>query len=999
MHPPLRERITIMPTLVDHPAAARLRDKLSPYSDELTGKALERVAKKSAPVVHNKTRENENLEHVREPDSLARALDFVSAVGSCSPYLHRLMSKSPATVLRVLNDSPEKVLDQACAMALAASEQDTPEAQASVLRHAKDLAALVIALSELSGAWSTMEAAEKLSDFADAAVAAATKMALVHLIAKGFVPEDSAHPEIASGIVVIAMGKHGARELNYSSDIDLVFLFDGDAKTLRHAPRHLTTEFVKIVCHRLSDQTRDGYVFRTDIRLRPDPGSSAPAVSIAAAEAYYEAYGQNWERAAFIKARPVAGDLALGARFMAMMTPFIWRKYLDYAAIDDIHSIVRQLRGHRELTGNDLQGHDIKTGWGGIREVEFFVQTQQLVLGGKNNILRQPRTLQSMKTLFECGTITKEAYLQLANCYESLRQIEHRIQMLADEQTHKIPVDDEELCRVSALSGFANVEEFKERIYQLLSETNAIFTTLFDRESSLGGDYGALSFTGVDHDERTLNNLSAMGFDRPKDVAGIIRQWHAGDLRATRMKRGRELLTELTPWILSSLAKSKNPSAAFISFDNFLRELPSGVQIFSLFANNPSIFTNLNILITISPSMGRLLAQNPELIEMLVDGDWSGARAEINLAEIDNLSDSGEDFERTVNAIRRWGVKQKFMTSALLLLEKIEAATAADNFTRIADAAIARMLPLARQEMTRLYGDIEGTCAVIGLGRLGIRRMTASSDVDLIFVYDAPSGARSTGTRSLSAADFFLRMMRRFLSLLTAPGVSPPLFEVDMALRPSGGAGPAAVSLSAFSSYYFDTAWTWEIMAMTKARIISGDHPLTENIKNQIGQILRLPRLPAKISADVIDMRARLHRLKPGKNCWDVKNRHGGITDIEFAFAYLLLCRLPAGHFRDVSTPFSYDIFAALLDPVRAADERHQLILAADTVFENVIQIARAAGIQDINIEKIAPAVTHRLCNAFGFNDIRTLEAYLSRTQMRIEEITTEILNDEDPNS
>lgn len=956
---PLRERITTIPQIYDHAAGTRLLEKL-----RLDGVMLGDIE-----------------------------TDLVFSVGSCSPYLSKLMQRSPANLVGLLGLGPEKNIEKACTLVWAACEIENIADQVRELRQAKDLAALTIAMSEICGAWSTMQAAEQLSIFADAAVGAATRMALKQLFARGFIPADEHKPEELSGISVIAMGKHGACELNYSSDIDLVFLYDRDAVPLAEDPRRISSEIVKLVCSRLSDQTKDGYVFRTDIRLRPDPSSSAAAVSMDAAEAYYESYGQNWERAAYIKARPVGGDIELGKRFLLMMRPFIWRKYLDYAAIEDIHSIVRQLHSAEQIRIEGIPGHNLKTGWGGIREVEFFVQTQQLVLGGKNIDLRQSGTMSAIDALAAKSVINKNAQMQLQASYEKLRKYEHRIQMIADEQTHKIPLGREALERVAAFSGFQSEEFFVADIFSTLKSVNDNFKTLFEKDTSLANGYGALSFTGVDIDNRTIDSLFSMGFERPRDIATTISRWHTGDLRATRTKRGRELLTEITPKILSALTKSERPDEAFIAFDRFLRHLPAGVQIFSLLSNNPMIFENLIKIMTISPDMGKLLAKNTHLIEVLIEGDWSMRDPQ---PDIDNLvADLKElkTFEAKVNFIRRWGAEQKFNTTALILLGFIDVETAAENYTIIADTAIELMLPLARSETERLYGEIDGHCVVIGLGRLGIRRMTSGSDVDLMFVHDAPIGATSNGPQKLSATEFFLRMVRRFIASLTAPGTEPALFEVDMALRPSGGAGPAAVSLSAFEAYYRDSAWIWEIMAMTKARIVAGNNSLADKIFKKIRLILTTKRDSDRLQKDVISMRKRIKLAKKVKDQLDVRNMDGGIIDIDFVTQYLLLCVLPYEKKTFSGPPFSNEVLPQILSADVNSQNNAAVLLKADKQYDLFIQITRAAGLYEYDPHNVGEMLNERLAESFGCNDLSELESYFADLQSVVLQIASGILD------
>ncbi|MBY0421470.1 MAG: hypothetical protein K2Q06_04140, partial [Parvularculaceae bacterium] len=480
------------------------------------------------------------------------------------------------------------------------------------------------------------------------------------------------HPEEVAGVAVLAMGKLGARELNFSSDIDLIVLFDPDAPAAADPveTRALAVAAARQMVKHLAEQTADGYVFRADLRLRPDPGASAAAVSTRAAEAYYEAHGQNWERAAFIKARACAGDLAVGQGFLDALRPFVWRKYLDYAAIEDIHSIKRQI--HAVKGGGDIEfyGQDVKIGRGGIREIEFLAQTQQLILGGKNPELRIRRTLDALDALAASGRLGLEDRNQLHANYLYLRRVEHRLQMIADEQTHRIPRDAEGAERLAAFLGEESAAAFEARLVGVFRSTHRLFAGLFEHKARLSAPTGSLIFTGVENDPATLATLSAMGFQRPDGVSNRIRLWHAGALKATRTPRARELLTALKPRLLAALARAGDPDAAFAAFDAFLEQLPAGVQVFSIFAAHPEIFDVLVRLLTISPFLGRALARRRHLIEAALEPGWPGPPPDPQsyLPALRERHARAPTNEEKLNEARRWGAEENFGIAARLIL-------------------------------------------------------------------------------------------------------------------------------------------------------------------------------------------------------------------------------------------------------------------------------------------------------------------------------------------
>jgi len=881
-------------------------------------------------------------------DTLARmnqeSRTLTLGVGGCSPYLSGLIARAGDDFAATLAMSPESEFDNIISSAAGLSGCETAQAIMQPLRRLKARAALAAGLAEAGGVWTSMDAADALSRFADAAANSALRAALCSLKSKGFAAADAANCEARSGVAVLAMGKLGAFELNYSSDIDLIVLFDPEAPALGGPPtaREIAIAAARELVRILSEKTADGYVFRTDLRLRPDPAVTPAAISFRAAEAYYEAHGQNWERAAFIKARASAGDIAAGQAFLAALRPYIWRRHLDYAAIEDIHSIKRQI--HAAKGGGEIEffGHNIKTGRGGIREIEFLVQTQQLILGGKDPSLRERATLAALDALARAGRVGEAARETLAANYLELRRIEHRLQMIADEQTHRIPRDRAEAERLAAFLGEKSVGDFESRLIDILASTHRLFAELFEREERLSAEAGSLIFTGVENDKATLATLERLGFKRPSDVSDAIRRWHTGSLRATRTPRARELLTKLAPHLLEALSKAGDPDAAFVVFGEFLGRLPAGVQIFSLFANNPHIFNTLIRIMTISPYLGRQLSRRAHLIEALLESDWprsppTPAALQNELAE---RLRRAESYEAKLNAARRWGAERRFDAAAQLVIGAIDARRAAEQFTAIADAAIAALFNEARAETARVEGRIAGAIAVFGLGRLGAGAMTATSDVDLIFVYDAPGGAQSGGARPLDAAAYFLKLVRRFLAALSAATEEGALYEVDMKLRPSGGAGPAAVSLAAFERYYDRDAWTWEQMALIKARPIAGDPGLAHKVEAAIERVVCRSRDRAALAADAHEMRKTLADAKPPSGPFDLRQAAGGLTDLEFVLQFSTLAEAA-----EIGRPpqSTRELIEWLASQGRLAKDDAQGLMAASELFESVMQLGRAA--------------------------------------------------------
>ena len=612
---------------------------------------------------------------------------------------------------------------------------------------------------------------------------------------------------------------------------------------------------------------------------------------------YYETVGQNWERAAMIKARVCAGDVAEGARFLAALQPFVWRRPLDYAAIADIHSIKRQIHAARDLAPAvfDPAGADLKLGPGGIREVEFFVQTQQLILGGRFPALRSPRTLDALDALRTGGHVSPAAAAELADAYARLRGWEHRAQMVADAQTHVLPAEAGARTAVSALSG-RDLPAFDAEVRGVLQAVNARYADLFEAEEDLSSPFGSLVFTGVDDDPATLATLARMGFADPAAVLGAVRAWHHGRIAATRTARGRELFTRLAPRMLAAAAATGAPDLAFARFAAFFAGLASGVSLQSLLLAQPALLELLTGVLSLSPRLAGVLAGRPAALDALLDPGFFAPLepAALRAAVLDACA-RAPGYEAGLDAVRRAHRDETFRIGVQVLEGVADADAAGAAFAALAEACVAALAPLALAEVERLGGAFAGELAVVGLGKLGGRELTAESDLDLMTVFRSPSGA-VTGGRGWDSLTVAARFTQRLVAALSAPTAEGGLYTVDLQLRPSGAAGPVAVSLAALEAYYAGEAQTWEFLALTRARVVWSSSPaLAADVAAAVERALRRPRDPAATAADVRDMRALMARERPPRGPWDLKLAPGGLVDVEFAAQLLQLQGAAAG--------------------------------------------------------------------------------------------------------
>jgi glutamate-ammonia-ligase adenylyltransferase len=913
--------------------------------------------------------------------------DFVVAALSLSPYLRDTAVSHPQVLVQALGRPLIPHL-QACIHQArdAWKGADTGKALTDAeimtrLRQAKRDIAFAIALADLARVFDARETTRWLSEFAGAAVSAAIDHLLLsaHDAGKLHVA-DVAHPSDQSGVVVLGMGKLGAFELNYSSDIDLVVFYEPQARLIT-SPDDAPETFARLLrrlIRILQERSGDGYVFRTDLRLRPDPGATPLAIPVEAAMLYYESRGQNWERAAFIKARPVAGDIDAGEAFLRELTPFMFRKYLDYAAIADIHSIKRQIHAHKGHGEIAVKGHNIKLGRGGIREIEFFVQTQQLIAGGRMQELRLRATEPMLQGLARANWIDTTTAEELISAYWFLRDVEHRVQMVRDEQTHVLPTTDAELKRIAYMMGFADVAAFSTELSRVLKTVERRYAQLFEQEAKLSTETGNLVFTGQRDDPDTLETLRKLGFERPQDVSRTIRTWHYGRYRATQSVEARERLTELTPELLRVFGQNKRADEALLRFDHFIAGLPAGIQLFSLLGNNPGLLSLIVNIMSSAPRLADIIASKPHVFDGMLD-----PRLLAELPTRDYLAErikgflaTARHYEEILDRLRIIASEQRFLIGIRLLTGVITGAQAGHAFTDLADLIITAALDAVLHEVETAHGKFPGgRVAVIGMGKLGSHELTAGSDVDIILLYDYDDEkGDSDGAKPLDSIRYFTRVTQRLIAALSAPTAEGVLYEVDMRLRPSGNKGPVATRINAFAKYQREEAWTWEHMALTRARALCGEESLIAEVGTIFSEVLGERRDVAKVTADVAEMRGLIDKEKPPNDVWDFKLIPGGLVDIEFIAQYLALIAPARGFAAPRGGTSTADVLS-LLGPDLMAPADLDAVQEALVLFTDLSQIVRLCIEGDLELKNAPAGLVELLCRAGDAPDIKVLEA------------------------
>jgi [glutamine synthetase] adenylyltransferase / [glutamine synthetase]-adenylyl-L-tyrosine phosphorylase len=923
---------------------------------------------------------------------------LIQSLAEASPYLWDLVCAEPARLVTLLQADPElrfRALLSSIASNVPAAKDDSHAMQ--LLRRAKTEAALLIALVDIGEVWPVMRVTRALSDLADTLVDAAVRYLIACVAADGkLLPRDPLHPERESGYVVLAMGKMGAFELNYSSDIDLIVFFDPSVPALADGVEasslyiRLTRRLVKL----LAERTADGYVFRVDLRLRPDPASTQVAIPTLAALGYYESRGQNWERAALIKARPCAGDVAAGEAFLQEVSPFIWRKYLDYAAIADIHAMKRQInsyKGHGEIA---VEGHNIKLGRGGIREIEFFVQTQQLIAGGRHPDLRGRETLATIATLAKGGWIDADAARDLDAAYRFLRTVEHRLQMVADEQTHTLPSDPEALAGFARFLGFAGRDSFADALLEHLRKVQRHYARLFEDAPKLAAERRALSFPLGSDDGVTLDKLTAMGFRQPLAASATVRRWFAGSYSALKGEFARSRLAEIVPVLIDHLSRAENPDAALVAFDRFLANLHGGARLFSLLRRNSELVGLLTLALGSAPRLADIVAQYPQVMDGLIEPSFFGAlpderKLARGLAETLGQSRSYEDF---LDRARMFGQEHMFLIGARILSGTVSAEQAGEAFARLADVLIRALHRAVEEAFAAVHGRVrEQESAVLAMGKLGGREMTAGSDLDLIIIYDFDrEHPESQGARPLYGSQYFARLTQRLVSALTVQTNYGLLYKVDMRLRPSGRSGPVATQIDGFESYQKNDAWTWEHMALTRARVVSASPAFAMRVESVLRDVLCRERDASLVADDLIEMRRAIAVEKGDRDRWDLKYVAGGLIDLEFIAQYLQLVHAAvAPEILDTST-------------IRALDKawRHGFLTATDAeilrpaarLYQDLTQIMRLCLSAPFDPKTAGSELLGLMARAGDVPDFSTLEAHLGDTQARVQSSFARIL-------
>ena len=751
----------------------------------------------------------------------------------------------------------------------------TSEGLEARLRRERSRLALAVALGDLSGELTLENVTHLLSDFADRAIDEAVTAAIAERVPGA----------AANGFAVIAMGKLGSRELNYSSDVDLLLLFD-PARLPRRSREDAGEAAVRIgrrLIEIIQKRTEAGYVQRVDLRLRPSPEVTPIALPINAAISHYESSALPWERAAFIRARAAAGDIALGQQFLEAIQPFVWRRSLDFGVIEEVRQISARIRDHFAQGATIGPGFDLKRGRGGIREVEFFVQIQQMIHGGRDATTRVAATLDAIDALHAAGRLEDDYAGELSQTYRLLRTIEHRVQMVEDAQTHRLPVEAADLDNVALLDGRQDGEALLAMLRPHVERAGAIFDSLAPEPN-----------TRLSNDPDILNDeLRSLGFSDSRSAARHVADWRSGKARSLRSPPAQQAFEAMLPGLLRAIASGEDPNRALNRLGDIVERLSSGVNFFRLLEARPALARLLAKVLAHAPALADQLARRPELFEGLFDAScFSMPPPPDEFAELLAKSMQNHPYDVALDRVRRLVNERRFALGVQLIDRRRDPLEVTEGYARVAEGALVSLGNAAAAEFGAMHGGFPGgELVVLGLGRFGGHSLTHASDLDLIYLHTAEAGRLSDGRRPLGPNDYFNRLANRVTSALSVPTAAGPLYDVDTRLRPEGAKGMLVVSLDAFERYQREHAWTWEHMALCRARPVFGSSKVREEVAAMIEGILKMPRDFGRIAADAARMRADMERHKPPRGALDVKLGPGGLVDLEFAVHVLQLTK------------------------------------------------------------------------------------------------------------
>ena len=810
---------------------------------------------------------------------------MLRCICGASPFLERCAIADQGFVRDLWERGPDRCVEETVAQ-LHALPIDLPERDVGLnLRQARRRVALAVALADIAGIWSLRDVTGALSEFARAACSAALRTQLAKLAAEGAITVGREAYERDSGLIAIGMGKLGGNELNYSSDVDLILLYDPDVAPLtsRHsAPAHfmrLARWFIDL----LAAPTIQGRVFPVDLRLRPDPVSMPLVISTKAALEYYAKRGQTWERAALIKARPVAGDLAAGERFLQQLESFVWRDNLDFATVQELHETKRRIDAQHRGGQIGETGQNLKLGRGGIREIEFFAQAHQLVWGGTDHSLRTVGTCESLAALAAANRIPDSAYEKLSASYEYLRRVEHRIQMVGDRQTHSLPKNEAEYETLAKFLGYANGQAFHEALVGHLRNVEDQYESFFElpHEMTVASASSALSGRSS---EETTTRLARMGYRDPKAAFAIVERWRTGRHTIARDSRAMELFQSLIPSLVIAQCGTENPDLALRRFDALIDRFPDAHGMLTLFQANLHVLETVAETMVAAPAIGELLTAMPTLLESLLDPESDSSppdRAALQASLATTLKGT-TDFDDRVREIANWAQAARFRVGSRVLFHALDPLDASALFTDIADCTIEALAQYASDEVSPSSLPPAGTgVAILATGHYGSRGLNLGSGVE-IAVYDT-TDEQALDTTGEAASDYAQRIESLVLAGLRGRPGWRKIYSCP------GRA--SAASFEALRAGLNEGSWSGTLPGWPRLVCCIGDG--TERVLQSMSAALALRRAPRTLRTQAAAALEQLHGASLGSHSQAAAEHSGTLAELAILTHYLRLKHAP----------------------------------------------------------------------------------------------------------
>jgi [glutamine synthetase] adenylyltransferase / [glutamine synthetase]-adenylyl-L-tyrosine phosphorylase len=765
----------------------------------------------------------------------------------------------------------------------------TSEQVDRALRWYKEQEYLRIGIRDLSGLADVQEVMAELSNLAGASVEAATRFHWLGLVSR------YGRPPVAGdrmGLVVFGMGKVSGHELNFSSDLDLIF-FREPEEGFSSGPERVDValfyeKLARAITRSLSEITEDGFVFRVDLRLRPEGEKGELVPSITNALDYYLGWGRTWERAALMKAVPIAGDVELAEFFLRELEPFIYRKHLDYSTLDDM----RLMKAGIEAKIRSKPGVNIKLGQGGIREIEFFVQALQLINGGRTPSVRSASTLDALVRLLNAGFLDEKTMATLSDSYLFFRKTEHRIQINHQVQTHELPRTSEEQEELAMRMGYRRdaLKQFLSDLERRRRSVEELFSSLLrhsgeeimEQVSPMVRDIGRII-----HDEKlTSGVLKKLGFDEPAAAYPVVRSLFLPREKKLSSEKARNLLQTLAPLFLEELIKVPEPGKALLALDAYVDALRSAPGYFSTFLENPATVRFLIKVLGDSRFFTELLIRHPQTLDSLIARGWYECPREKNLLQKDLMERLAycEDLEAELDVLRVFKHEEMLSIGVHQLSGEIDSPTARRALTELAEVCLQAAVDLAKQEMIRKFGNFDFfdtlPLVIVGMGKLGGREMTYLSDLDVVFVYDPPSQVASR----LSVTEIFTRLVHRIISTIATPTSEGTVYAIDTRLRPSGNQGPLVSTISSYRDYHRSVSQLWEKQALIRARPVVGPPALMQEVTKIVGDCIRRTGMSEEDLGEIARIRQRMESeiAQEDEVHVDLKTGRGGLVDVEF---------------------------------------------------------------------------------------------------------------------